>query len=236
MSNFRDLLNLVKNEIVETTPEDVKSVWRRGRSLRSSTCVKTTRWSRGCCRGPPIFPERISKAEWRTFCRRKDGEVVVYCAGGVEERLRGPNPAGAWLLEGVFHEWRVQPLEGPRLRLRHASGARRRSAGSVLTPSHLAGSRSVRAGQAPRVQGPFDRGGGWGRLRCSTWPPPASAPSASWTPMSSRQATFSGRWCTTPKGSACRRRNRRGRRSPSSIPTSRSSRTPFDSINRTSES
>ncbi len=111
MSNFRDLLNLVKNEIVETTPEDVKKRLAAGEKLAILDVREDDEVEQGMLPGAAHLSRAHFESRVEDVLPRKDGEVVVYCAGGVRSAfaartLQELGYSKVSSMNGGFNRWK----------------------------------------------------------------------------------------------------------------------------------
>lgn len=83
MPNFRELLSRVKNEIVETSPVEVRRRLAAGERLTLLDVREDEEVEKGMLPGARQLPRAHFESRVEDVLPDKDAEVVVYCAGGV---------------------------------------------------------------------------------------------------------------------------------------------------------
>src|SRR5919108_2898520 len=82
MSNFRDLLREVKQQIRETTPEEVRARLERGEPLELLDVRESDEVGNGLIPGAHHLSRAHFESRVENVLPDKNGEVVVYCASG----------------------------------------------------------------------------------------------------------------------------------------------------------
>jgi sulfur-carrier protein adenylyltransferase/sulfurtransferase len=111
MANFRDLLQRTKQEISETTPEDVRERLRRGERIALLDVREQDEVADGIVPGARHLGRAHFESRVEDVLPDKDSEVVLYCESGVRsafaaktlQELGYPNVSS---MSGGFARWR----------------------------------------------------------------------------------------------------------------------------------
>ena len=223
--SFGNFLKDVKAQIRET---DVETVARRSRPQKGKggngngagpiliDVREKDEWTEGYIPGARWIPRGFLELRIEDQVPERSAEIVLYCAGGTRSALaaRALGELGytnVKSLAGGFSAWKRAGLPFDRP-VRDDAGAE-----PALRAAHDAarGGRGG-AGQAAQVQGAVPRRGrpGFAGRALPGGGGRGDAWASSTTTWSTRR-TCSGRSCTRPTGSACRRSSRRRWPSPS---------------------
>ncbi len=121
MPNFRDLLRQVKEQITETTPEEVRARLERGERLQLLDVREDEEVAGGIVPGARHLPRAHFESRVEDVLPDKDTEVVVYCASGVRSAfaartLQELGYSKVASMNGGFTRWRELgfPFRAPR--------------------------------------------------------------------------------------------------------------------------
>jgi molybdopterin/thiamine biosynthesis adenylyltransferase/rhodanese-related sulfurtransferase len=112
MANFRELLDKVRSEISETTPEEVRRRLEGGRSLRLLDVREAEEVANGLIPGAKHLGRAHFESRVEDVLPDKDTEVVVYCASGVRSAFAAKTLAelgyrNVASMAGGFTRWRT---------------------------------------------------------------------------------------------------------------------------------
>ena len=111
MSNFRDILQRLKQEISRTTPEDVRSRLERGERFQILDVRESDEVEAGVVPGARHLSRAHFESRAEDVLPDKHAEIIVYCAGGVRsvfatrtlEELGYTNVSS---MDGGFTRWK----------------------------------------------------------------------------------------------------------------------------------
>ena len=197
MPSFRELLAATKAEIreVDTAEAEAARAWP---ARCSSTCASPRSTSRAPSPAPSTSPAATSRAAIESRVPDKATPIVIHCASGVRSAFAAKTLAELGYTDvasmaGGFNKWKDESRDWAAPRSLTAEQRNRYQRHLLLPEVDIAGQQKLLDSRVLLL------GAGGPRLARprSTWPPPASARSASSTWTSSTSRTSSARSSTT---------------------------------------
>ena len=131
MPSFRELLAETKSEIREITPAEAEA------KLGTATFLdvrEQDEYDAGTIPGSVFIPRGHLESQVENKIPKRDGELVVYCAGGTRSAFAAKTLEELGYTERRLDERRVRPVEERGPAVDHAGGPHRRAARPLQAP------------------------------------------------------------------------------------------------------